>query len=127
MNYHEVKYLSREFRKNQTPSEKQLWNKIRDRQLDGFKFLRQHPIVYDRNGNDLNIFIPDFYCARARLAVEIDGGIHFNKKDHDKWREEILVAMGITVMRFQNDELIEIETILQKIRKKLKPAQTPFP
>ena len=122
MNYHEVKNFSRKLRKNQTPCEKQLWNRIRDRQLNGFKFLRQHPIVYDRNGNDLNIFIPDFYCPSARLAIEVDGGIHINNQVHDRWREEILIANKITVLRIQNDELLDIESVIHKISKKLKPT-----
>jgi very-short-patch-repair endonuclease len=120
MNYHEVKHLSRKLRKNQTPSEKLLWNRIRNRQLNGFKFLRQHPIVYDRNGNNLNIFIPDFYCPRVRLAIEVDGGIHILNEDHDQWREKILTAMEIRVLRIQNNELLDIESVLQKIREKLK-------
>ena len=115
MNYHEIKLLSRKLRKSQTPCEKILWNRIRDRQLDGFKFLRQHPIVYDRNGNDLNIFIPDFYCPVARLAVEVDGGIHINMRDHDRRREEILVSKEIKVLRITNEELSDVESVLKKI------------
>jgi very-short-patch-repair endonuclease len=76
MNYHEIKLLSQKLRKQPTEYEQQLWFRIRDRQLDGYKFLRQHPLIYDRNGNDLKIFIPDFYCAKARLVIEVDGGIH---------------------------------------------------
>ena len=122
MNYHEIKLLSRKLRKNQTVSEKQLWKRIRGRQLDGFKFLRQHPVIYDRNGNDLNIFIPDFYCPRARLAIEVDGGIHNTRQDQDRRREKMLTDMDITVLRINNDELIDMESVLCKIREKLKPA-----
>ncbi len=119
MNYHEIKLISRKLRKIQTSYEKQLWNRIRDRQLNGFKFLRQHPIVYDRNGNDLNFFIPDFYCARVRLAIELDGGIHVNAKDYDAWRDEILTSMDIEVLRIQNEELIDMESVLQKIHERI--------
>jgi very-short-patch-repair endonuclease len=119
MNYHELKLISRKLRKIQTPSEKQLWNRIRDRQLDGFKFLRQHPIVYDRNGNDLNFYIPDFYCSSVRLAIEVDGGIHINTKDYDTRRDKILNSMDIEVLRIQNDELVDMECVLRMIRARL--------
>jgi very-short-patch-repair endonuclease len=122
MNYHEIKLLSRKLRKNQTASEKQLWKRIRGRQLEGFKFLRQHPVIYDRNGNDLNIFIPDFYCPRARLAIEVDGGIHNTRQDQDRRREKMLTDMDITVLRLKNDELIDMESVLCKIKVKLKPV-----
>jgi very-short-patch-repair endonuclease len=116
MNYHEIKLISRDLRKNQTPYEKQLWRRIRDRQLNGFKFLRQHPIVYDRHGNDLNVFIPDFYCPKVRLAIELDGGVHDNTRDHDEWREEILGAMEINVLRIKNEELVDMERVVDRIR-----------
>ncbi|MEI6050863.1 MAG: DUF559 domain-containing protein [Bacteroidota bacterium] len=119
MNYHEIKLISRKLRKNQTPCEKQLWQRIRDRQLDGFKFLRQHFIMYDRNGNELNVFFPDFYCPKARLAIEIDGGVHVNTQEYDKWRGAIITAMEIEVLRFNNDELSDMERVLQKVQGKL--------
>ena len=119
MNYHEIKLISRKLRKIQTTYEKQLWNRIRDRQLNGLKFLRQHPIVYDRNGNDLNFFIPDFYCSSVRLAIELDGGIHINTKDYDARRDEILTSMDIEVLRIQNEELIDMESVLQKISERI--------
>ena len=119
MNYHELKLISRKLRKTQTPYEKLLWSRIRDRQLDGFKFLRQHPIVYDRNGNDLNFFVPDFYCSSVRLAVELDGGIHYKTQDYDVRRDEILTSMNIEVLRIQNDELEDMDCVLRKIRTRL--------
>jgi len=122
MNYHEIKIVSRKLRLNQTPGEKRLWSLIRDRQVDGFKFLRQHPILYDRQGNDLNIFIPDFYCPKARLAIEVDGGIHIKRKEKDLHREKILASMNITVLRISNDELLDIESVLYRIRIKLNPS-----
>ena len=121
MHYHEVRIVTRKLRKNQTLSEQLLWKRIRNRQLDGFKFLRQHHIVYDRNGNDLNVFIPDFYCPAARLAIELDGGIHMITRDHDLWRDEILASMQIRVLRINNNELPDMESGLRKIRLMLRP------
>jgi hypothetical protein len=79
MKYNDIKKFSRGLRKHQTPCEKRLWERLKNRQVLGFKFLRQHPIMYDRQGNDLNFFIPDFYCSKARLVIEVDGGIHDDK------------------------------------------------
>jgi very-short-patch-repair endonuclease len=115
MNYHEVRQISRKLRKGQTLSEKLLWKRIRNRQLDGFKFLRQHHIVYDRKDNDQNVFIPDFYCPTKRLAIELDGGIHRLTREHDLWRDEILTSMGINVLRIRNEELLDIKNVLKKI------------
>ncbi|MHC5611987.1 MAG: endonuclease domain-containing protein [Nostoc sp.] len=62
-----LKPLARQMRCEATPAEKLLWQKLRDKQLLGFKFRRQQTI--DR-------FIVDFYCNEARLVVEVDGEIH---------------------------------------------------
>ncbi|MCX6306856.1 MAG: DUF559 domain-containing protein [Bacteroidetes bacterium] len=124
MKYHEIKLISRELRKNPTPYEKQLWRRIRDRQLGGYKFLRQHPIIYNRNGNDLNIFIPDFYCAKVRLVIELDGGVHKNTEEHGLWREEILSSMNITVLRIQNEELVAMDDVLLLIYRNLSALDT---
>jgi very-short-patch-repair endonuclease len=75
--------------------------------------------VYDRNGNDLNFFIPDFYCSRVRLAIELDGGVHINTKDYDARRDEILTSMDIEVLRIQNEELIDMESVLLKISERI--------
>jgi len=106
---------------------KRLWAKLKDRQQDGFKFLRQHPLLYDRQGNDLNFFVPDFYCPKAKLAIEVDGFIHDTSKIHDKHREEILRSMGIRIIRFKNDEIGEMENVLMKIREQLVLVPTPTP
>jgi very-short-patch-repair endonuclease len=116
MKYSEIRFLSRKLRKNQTTAEKLLWEKLRYRQLEGFKFLRQHPILYDRKGNDLNFFIPDFYCPKAKLAIEIDGGIHNEKWEQDLWREEILNGMRIRVLRFRNEDLHDLDLVIEEIR-----------
>jgi len=127
MKYVEIKRLSRKLRRHQTGYEKRLWAKLKDRQQDGFKFLRQHPLLYDRQGNDLNFFVPDFYCPKAKLAIEVDGFIHDTSKIHDKHREEILRSMGIRIIRFKNDEIGEMENVLMKIREQLVLAPTPTP
>jgi very-short-patch-repair endonuclease len=98
---------ARELRQPQTPAEQKLWSRLRDRQLDGFKIRRQHPI--DR-------FIVDFYCAEARLCVEIDGESHAEQVDYDQARTEYLNERGYTVIRFTNREVFnQFEAVLQRI------------
>ncbi len=72
---------------------------IRSRQLQGFKFFRQY-------GN--GPYILDFYCPELKLVIELDGGQH-NKKDHQEYdliRTTFLVAQGIHVLRFWNNEVL---------------------
>jgi very-short-patch-repair endonuclease len=74
--------LGRDLRKNQTPSEKILWNMLRRKNFFGYKFLRQHPIYYRINKNWVEFFIADFYCARLKLIIEVDGKIYENSEDN---------------------------------------------
>ena len=110
----EIFARARELRKNMTPAEKMLWQRLRNYQLDGFYFRRQHPIKY---------FIADFYCAKADLIVEVDGGIH-NNPDNKEWdinRTAELEKLGINVIRFTNEEVLnDIESVIQRIRQQLR-------
>jgi cyclase len=75
------------------------------------KFRRQHPISQ---------FIVDFYCAEIKLVIELDGGYHDHPeiKEYDEGREFILKELGLTVMRFTNNEVdSDIQTVLKKIKK----------
>ena len=96
MQYVEIKSFSRKLRREQTAFERRLWYRIRNRQLEGFRFLRQRPLMYHRQGNDLKFFIPDFYCPKARLVIELDGGIHDETPEKDQWRDEILRGLDMT-------------------------------
>lgn len=85
-------------RKECTPAEKFLWKIIRDRKIKGFKFRRQHPIYR---------FVADFYCNEALLVIELDGNIHEvdEVRAYDKEREDLLKELGLTVLRFTNEEV----------------------
>ena len=75
----------------------------------GFKFRRQHPLKY---------FIADFYCHEAKLVVELDGNIHEleNIKEYDQHREVIISELGITILRFTNDEIFsEVQNVINKM------------
>jgi len=109
--------ICRELRRLQTPAEKILWDHLRNRKLAGHKFLRQHPVcVESRFGRSL-YYIPDFYCHTAKLVIEADGPIHQFKKDYDKNREEVLIALGLNILRFDNAEILNnIQLVLDKIK-----------
>lgn len=100
---------SKNLRKEQTPTEKLLWSNLRNRNLRGFKFRRQHPI---------KSYIVDFYCAEKMLSIEVDGGIHLNKeqKEYDINRTKELNLLGIKELRFTNEEIsINMTAVLKKI------------
>ena len=100
---------ARELRQNMTPAEEVLWAKLRGRRFKGHKFRRQHPA--DR-------FVLDFYCHRAKLCIEVDGGIHndIDVSERDINRTYELEQLGIRVKRFTNSEIeTDIESVLMKI------------
>ncbi len=116
MNYAEIKVLATKLRSNPTPSEEFLWQYLRRKQLEGRKFLRQHPIIYQRSGNDFQFYVPDFYCAKEKLIIELDGKIHEYTKERDAFRDSILKHFGLTVLRFKNEELKDIKSVLDIIK-----------
>ncbi len=112
-----ISLLARDLRNNQTPSEKKLWEVLRRKDLFGYKFLRQHPIFYRIDKNWVDFYIADFYCARLMLIIELDGTYHEGREEYDKDRDEKLASKGLSVFRFKNDELKDINSIIGDIRK----------
>ena len=108
---------SRELRKRETVEEGILWQKLRNRNLCGKKFLRQHPIVFQFD-TKARYFIADFYCSEHNLVIEIDGGYHetMEQKEYDAWRDEIIKAKNLAVLRFKNEEVGTVEKVLEKIK-----------
>jgi very-short-patch-repair endonuclease len=99
----------RELRRDQTDAESSLWRHLRGRRLAGFKFRRQHPC---------GPYILDFYCSARRLAIELDGGQHFEDRQraYDSRRTRFLETRGITVLRFPCDQVFrETEGVLVAI------------
>jgi very-short-patch-repair endonuclease len=101
---------ARQLRVNSTEVEKRLWNRLRDRQVDGHKFRRQHYVAG---------YYLDFACEELKVAVELDGGQH--NDDAAKQRDEIRTARlqqsGWRVLRFWNNEVMEnIEGVLLSIQ-----------
>ena len=120
MKYAEIKEITNRLRNNTTPSEDKLWKYLRKKQVIGRRFLRQHAIIYDSNGDEHFFYVPDFYCFKEQLAIELDGKIHLYQKGKDKNRDEILNVLGITVLRFQNEELKNIENVMDRIKREFK-------
>src|SRR3954470_1070112 len=107
--------VSRRLRVNQTDAEKKLWNHIRNRQINGNKFVRQEPI---------GRYICDFVCREKRLVIEVDGGQH-SESARDEVRDRYLRAQGYRVMRFwNNDVLSNTEGVLTVIDEALLEVAT---
>ena len=111
-----IKKHARELRRNNTESEKQLWVELRNRKLSGYKFLRQHPIIYKADYKGLNYFIADFYCDSKKMVIELDGSIHDETKEYDQFRDEEMRSKRLHVLRLKNEELSNMDEVLSKIR-----------
>lgn len=100
---------ARRLRQQEPDAAKLLWSLLRNRQLAGAKFRREH---------QLGPYIADFYAPEHRLVIEADGGGHFTPEQQaeDTNRDQYLRGMGLTVLRFTNDAvLLETESVLQAI------------
>ncbi len=90
--------LAKNLRKNMTPWERKLW----------YEFLSTYPVRFQRQ-KAIGNYIVDFYCAKARLVIELDGSQHYNKTDmlKDRIRTEKLEEFNLTVIRIPNNEIDE--------------------
>ena len=96
-------------RKDPTEAEAALWAQLRNKRSNGLKFFRQYGIGY---------YITDFYCPELKLAIEVDGDLHFSKDglEYDRERSQYFLAIGITTIRFaNNDVLIRMGDVLTNI------------
>jgi very-short-patch-repair endonuclease len=111
-----VTELCRELRNNPTPAEKLLWKELRLRNVGGEKFLRQFPIFIEQGFGRKAFYIADFYCAKHKLVIEVDGPIHLFKKEYDDNRDLVMQDRGFNVMRFTNDEVIgDVDKVIEKV------------
>jgi very-short-patch-repair endonuclease len=92
-----TKQNSRRLRREMTDAERRLWQNIRERQMGGHKFRRQHPA---------GRYVLDFVCLEARLVIEVDGGQHGERVEEDRLRSQWLEARGFRVVRFWNHEVL---------------------
>src|SRR5205085_1591279 len=99
--------IARRLRVNQTDAATVLWNRIRNRQIEGHKFVRQEPIAG---------YVCDFVCRERRLVIEVDGGQH-SESAADVVRDRRLSEEGYRVLRFWNNDVLgNIEGVLAKIQ-----------
>ncbi|MBI2887055.1 MAG: endonuclease domain-containing protein [Chloroflexi bacterium] len=99
----------RALRQSSTDAEALLWRLLRNRQIAGAKFRRQH---------QFGSFILDFYCYEQKLVIELDGGQHtaLEQAMRDAARTQYLQSDGLTVLRFTNREVLqETEAVVSRI------------
>jgi leucyl-tRNA synthetase len=113
--YPGITALARELRKNQTLSEILVWDILRRKKLSGYKFIRQHPIFYRIDKNWVDFYVADFYCAKLKLIIEVDGKIHEEQTEYDKERDARLSEKGIYVARIKNEEVKNINKVTSTI------------
>jgi len=98
-------------RRRSTHVENLLWQRLRAKQVEGYKFRRQQPIGF---------YIVDFVCFERKLVIELDGGQHAREKAEDEIRDDWLKKGGFTVLRFWNHEVVEnMAGILETVRTRL--------
>ena len=98
---------ARAMRGDSAPAERKLWQCLRNRQLCGYKFRRQQPLAP---------YVADFFCAEARLVVELDGESHGEREAYDARRTKRLTRGGLHVIRFENDDVYNfLDAVLEEI------------
>lgn len=110
LTYHtKLKPLARNLRSNMTDAEQMLWFRLRRKQVMNLQFYRQKPLAG---------YIADFYCAAARLVIELDGSQHHDATalQRDQQRTAALQKLGLRVIRFDNRQvLLELEAVMDVI------------
>jgi very-short-patch-repair endonuclease len=105
-------------RKEMSPVERVLWNRIRANQLDGLHFRRQQIVAG---------YIADFYCHTAGIAMEVDGDTH-DDPAKDAFRDSIFEGKGIRVLRFTNAQVLhETDAVLEAILSVAREAKRTAP
>ncbi len=94
-NIKHLKQTRQYLRTHSTSAEAELWQHLKNKQLEGRKFRRQHSIEN---------YVVDFYCSKEKLIIELDGDLHgdYIQIQHDEKRDEILSKMGYKILRFEN-------------------------
>ena len=106
----------KELRENATPAENLMWSALRNCQLNGSRWRRQHAI---------GGFVVDLYCSSARLIVELDGPVHDQRVQEDRARQDELERRDLRVLRFRNDEVMgDLPLVLSRL---LEALDSPSP
>src|SRR3984885_522289 len=110
--------LAKRLRREMTPAERRLWAAIRRDAIDGFHFRRQQVIEG---------YVVDFYCASAKLAIELDGGVHQEQWKYDEARDKTISRLGVRVLRIPNEAMLDVEAAVEYIRHALRVSELPNP
>ena len=112
-----IQQRARELRQEMTPTERRLWQALRGNALDGAYFRRQHAV---------GPYVLDFYCAKSKLAIEVDGGSHKEQEQYDAERTRWLESeKGMRVIRFTNQDVLrDLDAVIEAIREALEQAPT---
>ncbi len=103
----EIESAAKVLRYNLTPAEQLLWQALKGKKLHGLKFRCQHPV---------GSFIADFFCAKHKLIIELDGTVHDRQTEYDNARTEQFKAYGYQVVRFRNQEVFaNLDAVLEQI------------
>jgi len=114
-----AKIICRDLRKKSTKAERIFWEAVRNRKFLNKKFYRQHPIFHDITSKE-TFFVADFYCDEDKIIIELDGIIHKYRLREDEERTRILENLGLSVIRFSNNEVERnIKEVLDRLSKYL--------
>jgi very-short-patch-repair endonuclease len=105
--------LAKRLRREMTLAERRLWRALRRSAADGFHFRRQQVIQG---------YIVDFYCNTAKLAIEVDGGVHEDQGKYDELRDGVLARNGVRVIRISNEAMYDVEAAIEFIKEKVREA-----
>ena len=109
---------ARKLRKEMTPQELRLW----------YRFLRVYPVkIYKQR--IIGEYIVDFYCASAKLVIEIDGSQHYDEdgEKYDTERTAFLNSLGLQVIRFSNREInCEFQAVCERIDQVIQQRRNPL-
>ncbi len=98
---------ARQLRRNETPPEDLLWLALRNGQIGGMKFRRQHPI---------GPYVVDFFCHSAKLVVEVDGMSHDDKMAQDAAKSKHLESQGLGLLRVTNEDVMrDLDAVTREI------------
>lgn len=114
-----LKKLAAELRTHSTQSEVLLWEELKGKHLEGYRFIRQEP---------MGEYIVDFYCKEVGLVIELDGLSHQSEEtmDKDGKKEEYLKSIGLRVLRFEDEDVVkDRENVLRVIVDALHTPPTP--
>lgn len=118
-----LKNHSRQLRSNMTDAEQLLWKRLRRKQIHNVQFNRQKPLLD---------YIVDFYCAKAKLVIELDGSQHTESEhlERDRIRDQALAELGLLTLRYNNRQvLMEIDSVVGDIYEVVErriPPNPPF-